>query len=163
MEPHCGFCCQNTETTEHVLWERPFARNVWALCRGKIQECFYAVLDFFSRYFGFWSTDLPLMRSRSGPWCLEKFGLRGTNFILIKFSGIQIVLEIMNNRVLDFSICCYGSLVILLSLTFLAAVCICFSLVWGHTAILVLDYSLFTSIKFLSFTSKKKVLFINKY
>ena len=57
--------------------------------RGKIQKCSNAVLDFFSSYFGFWWIDLPLMRSRSGPWCLEQFGLRGTNFILIKFSGIQ--------------------------------------------------------------------------
>ena len=52
---------------------------------------FQCIVGFFSRYFGFWWIDLPLMRSRSEPWCLEQFGLRGTNFILIKFSGIQIV------------------------------------------------------------------------
>ena len=34
-----GLCCQCTESTEHVLWECPLARNVWVLCRGKIQKC----------------------------------------------------------------------------------------------------------------------------
>ena len=87
MQPHCGFCCQNTETTEHVLWERPFTRNVWA--QRKNPKVFQCSVGFFSSYFGFWWIELPLMRSRSGPWCLELFGLRGTNFILIKFSGIQ--------------------------------------------------------------------------
>ena len=47
LELGSGFCCQTTESIEHVLWECPFARNIWALCCGKIQKCPNAALDFF--------------------------------------------------------------------------------------------------------------------
>ena len=50
MEPGCGFYCQNSETAEHVLWTCPFARNVWALCRGKLQKCSNVATDFFSLF-----------------------------------------------------------------------------------------------------------------
>lgn len=47
VEPRCELCCQQPESTSHLLWECPFARNVWALSRGKIQKCSNAVQDFF--------------------------------------------------------------------------------------------------------------------
>ena len=50
VEPGCGFCCQNSKTAEHVLWTCPFARNVWALYRGKLQKCSNAATDFFSLF-----------------------------------------------------------------------------------------------------------------
>ena len=50
MEPRCGFCYQRSKTAEHVLWTCPFARNVWELCRGKIQKCSNAATDFFSLF-----------------------------------------------------------------------------------------------------------------
>ena len=50
VEPMCGFCCQNSKTAEHVLWTCPFARNVWALCRGKLQKCSNVAIDFFSLF-----------------------------------------------------------------------------------------------------------------
>ena len=39
----------NESTTEstHLLWECPFARNVWALCRGKLQKCHNSAQDIF--------------------------------------------------------------------------------------------------------------------
>ena len=36
------------ETVEHVLWECPLARNVWALSIGKIKKCTNVVPDFYS-------------------------------------------------------------------------------------------------------------------
>ena len=50
VEPRCGFCYQRSKTAKHVLWTCPFARNVWALCRGKIQKCSNAATDFFSLF-----------------------------------------------------------------------------------------------------------------
>ena len=48
----CRLCQQKTETTGHVLWECPLARNVWALVKGKIQKCSNEACDFFL-LFGF--------------------------------------------------------------------------------------------------------------
>ena len=45
-------CKQKLETTEHILWECPLARNVWALVKGKIQKCNNEAQDFFL-LFGF--------------------------------------------------------------------------------------------------------------
>uniref|UniRef100_A0A7N2N2W0 Reverse transcriptase zinc-binding domain-containing protein n=2 Tax=Quercus lobata TaxID=97700 RepID=A0A7N2N2W0_QUELO len=39
VDPICTFCGQHDETTVHILWECPLARNVWALVRGKLQKC----------------------------------------------------------------------------------------------------------------------------
>ena len=47
MDPCCEFCCQSLETIGHVLWECPFAWNIWALVREKIQKCLNTTLDFF--------------------------------------------------------------------------------------------------------------------
>ncbi|KAK9993090.1 hypothetical protein SO802_022793 [Lithocarpus litseifolius] len=38
VDPKCGLCGQQDETTNHVLWECPFARCTWSLVRGKIQK-----------------------------------------------------------------------------------------------------------------------------
>ena len=35
----CEICCQKSESVGHILWECPLARNVWAICQGKIQKC----------------------------------------------------------------------------------------------------------------------------
>ena len=50
LEPTCGLCCQCTETVEHVLWECPLARNVWALSSGKIQKCPNEAPEFYSLF-----------------------------------------------------------------------------------------------------------------
>ena len=39
VDPQCEICCQKSESVGHILWECPLARNVWAICRGKIQKC----------------------------------------------------------------------------------------------------------------------------
>lgn len=38
IEPQCVICCQEAETTGHLLWSCPLARNAWALARGKLQK-----------------------------------------------------------------------------------------------------------------------------
>ena len=39
-----------TESAGHLLWECPLARNVWALCQGKIQKCSNDAQDFFALF-----------------------------------------------------------------------------------------------------------------
>ena len=46
----CEVCCQKTESTGHLLWECPLARNVWVLRRGKIQKCSNDAQDFFALF-----------------------------------------------------------------------------------------------------------------
>ena len=38
IDPKCEVYCQHAESVAHFLRECPFARNVWALCRAKIQK-----------------------------------------------------------------------------------------------------------------------------
>ena len=47
IDPKCFFYSQQDETTEHILWECPFARNVWALVRGKLQKSSSLAENFF--------------------------------------------------------------------------------------------------------------------
>ena len=47
VDPTCEMCKQEPETTSHVLWTCPFARNVWALVRGRIQKSSNGVDYFF--------------------------------------------------------------------------------------------------------------------
>ena len=42
--PLCTLCGQHDETAGHILWECPFARNTWALFRGKIQKSNFEAL-----------------------------------------------------------------------------------------------------------------------
>jgi len=50
VDPQCKVCCQKTESAGHLLWECPLARNVWALCQGKIQKCSNDAQDFFALF-----------------------------------------------------------------------------------------------------------------
>ena len=43
----CSFCGQRDETTQHILCECPFAHNVWALVRGKLQKRSFMTEEFF--------------------------------------------------------------------------------------------------------------------
>lgn len=43
----CEFCHQEPETVSHILWSCPFARNVWALVKGRVQKCSNETVDFF--------------------------------------------------------------------------------------------------------------------
>lgn len=45
--PRCELCCQQAETVSHLLWECPFARNVWAMFKGRTQKCSNEANDFF--------------------------------------------------------------------------------------------------------------------
>ncbi|XP_075640643.1 uncharacterized protein LOC142612431 [Castanea sativa] len=46
IDDRCSICCQQSETTCHILWECPLARNVWALVRGKLQKSNSATVNF---------------------------------------------------------------------------------------------------------------------
>ena len=39
VDRNCEFCRQQPKMGAHLLWECPFARNVWALSSGKVQKC----------------------------------------------------------------------------------------------------------------------------
>ena len=58
VDPRCELCCQHAETCAHLLWECPFARNVWAMVRGRVQKCSNEVQDFF-HLFRMLGTKLP--------------------------------------------------------------------------------------------------------
>ena len=45
-EERCELCYHHSETTSHVLWECPMARNVWALFKGTIQKSSNETGDF---------------------------------------------------------------------------------------------------------------------
>ena len=47
VDPLCEFCKKQPETVCHVLWECPFARNTWAVVRGRLQKCPNELSDFF--------------------------------------------------------------------------------------------------------------------
>lgn len=47
VDPQCEFCKQQPESVYHMLWECPFARNTWAVVKGRLQKCPNAVADFF--------------------------------------------------------------------------------------------------------------------
>ena len=47
VDTWCEFCLQQTETVHHILWECPFAQNVWALFSGQTQKCNNVASDFF--------------------------------------------------------------------------------------------------------------------
>ena len=50
VDPRCELCCQQTESAGHLQWECPLARNVWALCRGRIQKCSNSAQDVFTLF-----------------------------------------------------------------------------------------------------------------
>ena len=51
VDPRYEFCCQSLEIVGYVLWEFPFARNIWALVLGKIQKCLNVAPAFFLLFF----------------------------------------------------------------------------------------------------------------
>lgn len=44
---NCAVTCQQPETACHILWDFPFARNVWALVQGRIRKCSNAWQEIF--------------------------------------------------------------------------------------------------------------------
>ena len=47
VDPICTICGQIEETIGHILWECPFAHNIQALVRGKIQKTNFLAMNFF--------------------------------------------------------------------------------------------------------------------
>ena len=74
IDPKCSFCNQQDETKEHILWECPFAHNVWALVRGKLQKS-SSVAENFSCLHVIWWRGLTERSSSCGLW---RRGLSGT-------------------------------------------------------------------------------------
>ena len=47
VDTRCELCLQQTVTVHHIIWECPFAQNVWALFSGRTQKCSNVANDFF--------------------------------------------------------------------------------------------------------------------
>ena len=47
VDTKCEFCHHQSENTSHILWECPFAQNMWALMSSRIQKCGNNAEDFF--------------------------------------------------------------------------------------------------------------------
>ena len=88
VEPHCEFCCQLSESVGHLLWECPFARNVWAMCWGKLQKCSNEAREFFN-LFKLLVEKLPQLELEAGQWCLGQYGKQGMNSTLTESNSIQ--------------------------------------------------------------------------
>ena len=69
IDPWCEFCCQQSESVAHLLWECPFASYVQALCRGKIQKYSNHVQDFFMLFR--WLID-RLSQQELEQWAVTK-------------------------------------------------------------------------------------------
>ena len=50
VNARCEICSQHLETPCHLLWECPFARNVWSMASRRIQKCSNSVSDFFELF-----------------------------------------------------------------------------------------------------------------
>uniref|UniRef100_A0A7N2LT45 Reverse transcriptase zinc-binding domain-containing protein n=1 Tax=Quercus lobata TaxID=97700 RepID=A0A7N2LT45_QUELO len=50
IDPKCEICLQHPETTCHVLWECPFARDIWSVAGRRIQKSPTGTSDFFSLF-----------------------------------------------------------------------------------------------------------------
>ena len=66
VESTCKFCRQHPETETHLLWECPFARNVWSLAGGRVQKCINNARDFFQL---FKLMQKKLTREKMEQWC----------------------------------------------------------------------------------------------
>ena len=84
VNPRCELCCQHHESTGHLLWECTFARNVWALCSGKIQNCSNEAQDFAR-----WWEDFLKLNWKNGPRSSGQYGMLEINFISSKSTSTQ--------------------------------------------------------------------------
>ena len=50
VDTRCDICHHQSENTSHILWECPFAQNVWALMSSRIQKCRNMADDFFQLF-----------------------------------------------------------------------------------------------------------------
>jgi ribonuclease HI len=48
QDPLCPICCNEVETTGHILWSCPSAQEVWAECSIRVQKCCSDAPDFMS-------------------------------------------------------------------------------------------------------------------
>ena len=90
IDSTCELCRQTRETCAHLPWECPFARNVWAMMKGRVQKCSNEVHDFFHlfRYLG---DKLTKQRGNwnSGLLYHGLFGMQKTKSILRKSNHSQ--------------------------------------------------------------------------
>ncbi|KAK9995685.1 hypothetical protein SO802_020371 [Lithocarpus litseifolius] len=75
IDSKCSFCGKQDETIQHILWEFPFARNVWALVRGKLQKSNFVTEEFFmlARHMVH-----RLGRNDLEPWAITSWSLWNT-------------------------------------------------------------------------------------
>ena len=72
VDTRCEFCLHNTETMHHILWECPFAQNVWALFSGRTQKCNNVVSNFFLL---FWQTRSKLSQQELEKWAVTAWAI----------------------------------------------------------------------------------------
>ena len=88
VEPGCELYYQKLETCAHLLWECPFARNEWAIVKGRVQKCNNEVQDFFQL---FRKLVEKLTKKELEQWaaCHGKIGMLGTRSTLRKSNHNQ--------------------------------------------------------------------------
>ncbi|KAK9986836.1 hypothetical protein SO802_031787 [Lithocarpus litseifolius] len=79
VEMRCEICRQQPETVSHILWECPFAQNVWALFKGKTQKCSNIASDFFLL---FQQVQRKLSQQELEKWAVTagQYGMREIKF-----------------------------------------------------------------------------------
>ena len=87
VDPRCEPCCRHHESTGHLLWECPFAKNVWALCSGRVQKCSNLAQDFFL-LFGMMVRRQPQI-GKDGPQSPRRCGMLEISFISGRSSSTQ--------------------------------------------------------------------------
>ena len=87
VDPRCEICCKKPESVGHLLWECPLARNVWAICQGKIHKCPNDAREFFA-LFRMLVDRLPEMELDRWATISGRYGMLEINITLNMFSDI---------------------------------------------------------------------------
>ena len=84
MDRNCEFYHQQPKMRAHLLWECPFAHNVWSLSSGRVQKCRNEVGKFFNSSKG-WRRNWQWRSLNNGLLQCGQSGTQGTELILTRY------------------------------------------------------------------------------